>query len=168
MNGNRRWNAGWIAVACVCACAAESRATVQSLRSPDGRNEIRLSTEPELTYSVLRDGVALVPPSRLGLAVEGRGAFGGAGAKIVSTDMVTLSGEVPAPIYRKATVSLAANECTVAFEGVQRATVRRLVIAGKGAKLTMKDTKNVIVEDSKLPAIDKGNSTRIRVDGKII
>ena len=57
---------------------------------------------------------------------------------------------------------------TVAFEGVQRATVRRLIIVGKGAKLTMKDTKNVIVEDSKLPAIDKGNSTRIRVDGKII
>ena len=61
-----------------------------------------------------------------------------------------------------------AVEGTVAFEGVQRATVRRLVISGKGAQLTMKDSKNVIVEDSKLPAIDKGNSTRIRVDGKII
>ena len=59
-----------------------------------------------------------------------------------------------------------AVEGTVTLEGVQRATVRRLVISGEGARLTMKDSKNVVIENLKGAVIDKGNSTRVKVDGR--
>lgn len=36
---------------------------IVSLKLPDGRNEIRLTTAPSLSYSVLRDGQVRVGPA---------------------------------------------------------------------------------------------------------
>ena len=44
-----------IAVAALAACASAPAETVV-LKSPDGRNEITLATEPALAITVARDG----------------------------------------------------------------------------------------------------------------
>ena len=96
--------------------AAVAVAETVTLKSPDGRNEIRLSTEPALTYSVLRDGVERVAPSPISLDVEGLPKCGGA-VKVKSHDTRTVSGMVDTPIYKKASVDLCGMEQTVEFEG---------------------------------------------------
>jgi alpha-glucosidase len=41
-----------------------------SLRSPDGRTEVRIDTKEKITYSVLRDGQVLLTPSSISLTLE--------------------------------------------------------------------------------------------------
>lgn len=53
-------------------------AETYSVTSPDGLNEIRLTTEPTLAYQVLRGGTALTEPSAIALEVAGKPLMGGA------------------------------------------------------------------------------------------
>ena len=87
------------------------------VKSPDGMNEIRLDTEPVLSYSVLRSGIERVAATPMSMELEGKGVLGGAGAKIASIDTVTLKGIIPTPIYKKASIDESANRTTIAFEG---------------------------------------------------
>ena len=68
------------AVAAIAACASASAETI-SLKSPDGRNEITLATEPALTVSVARDGKPVLGPAPISMTFDGKGVIGGAGAK---------------------------------------------------------------------------------------
>ena len=87
-----------------------------SVKSPDGRNEIRLDTEPVLSYSVYQSGLQRIAPTPLSLEIEGKGVLGGS-AKVSSIDTVTLKGKIDTPIYKKSSIDEAANRTTVAFEG---------------------------------------------------
>lgn len=97
---------------CLCAFAQ----TV-SVKSPDGQNEIRLDTEPVLSYSVFRSGIERVAATPMSMEMEGKGVLGGAGAKIASIDTVTLKGTIPTPIYKKSSIDESANKTTVSFKG---------------------------------------------------
>ena len=66
-----------IAVAALAACASASAETI-SLKSPDGRNEITLATEPALTVSVARDGKPVLGPAPISMTFDGKGVIGGA------------------------------------------------------------------------------------------
>ena len=100
------------------ACfALASAAQTVSVKSPDGLNEIRLSTEPVLSYSVYRSGIERVAATPMAMEFEGKGVLGGAGAKIDSIDTVTLKGTIPTPIYKKASIDESANRTTVSFAG---------------------------------------------------
>lgn len=103
--------------------AASAFAQTLGVKSPDGLNEIRLSTEPVLSYSVYRGGVERVAPTPIAMEIEGKGTIGGAGAKIVSSDTVTLNGRIPTPIYKKAYIDESANRTTVAFDGGWRVVI---------------------------------------------
>ena len=96
------------------ACAAVAPETIRAV-SPDGRNELRLETgEHGLVYSVWRDGKAVVAPSGMALLVEGRGWLNGVGLEPkVSANMI--EGSFAAPLYKKAEISLDANETRVDF-----------------------------------------------------
>ena len=96
------------------AATAVAAETV-SVKSPDGRNEIRLDTEPVLAYTVLRGGTALTAPAPIALEVAGRGVLGGAGLKVVSKTPVNRSGTLPTPIYKKASVDETARGLRVSF-----------------------------------------------------
>ena len=72
-----------IAVAALAACASASAETVV-IKSPDGRNEITLATEPALTVSVARDGKTLLGPAPVSMTFEGKGVIGGAGLKVTT------------------------------------------------------------------------------------
>ena len=88
-----------------------------SVKSPDGQNEIRLSTEPVLSYSVFRSGVERIAATPMAMEIEGKGVLGGAGARIASIDTVTLKGTILTPIYKKASIDESANRTTVSFNG---------------------------------------------------
>ena len=104
-------------LAAAFACAGTALAQTVSVKSPDGKNEIRLSTEPTLSYSVYRGGIERVSPSPIALEIEGVGTLGGAGAKIATADTVSVKGTIDTPIYKKARVDESANRTTVTFEG---------------------------------------------------
>ncbi len=89
-----------------------------SVKSPDGLNEIRLETEPVLTYSVLRAGVVRVPATPITLTVSGRPALGGAeNHAYAGRTARARAGRVPAPVYKKAHVDDDGNEVLVRFKG---------------------------------------------------
>ncbi len=61
-------------ITCICVAASMSAATpVLTLKSPDGRREVRFEKPgKELTYSVKADGKEVILPSRAGLEVDNR------------------------------------------------------------------------------------------------
>ena len=88
-----------------------------SVKSPDGRNEIRLMTEPTLSYSVHCAGIERVSPTPIAMEIEGAGVLGGADTKVLSSNSVSVNGRVPSPLYKKSSVDESANRTVVAFEG---------------------------------------------------
>ena len=90
-------------------------------KSPDGRNEIRIDTEPVLAYSVYRDGKMRIAPTPISMTVEGKGVIGGRGLlkgpKVLSNQHGSRKAVLPTPIYKKAQVIDDGNETEVAFEG---------------------------------------------------
>ena len=87
-----------------------------SEKSPDGRNEIRLTTDPVLSYSVLRDGKERVAPTPISLTVEGKGLLGGK-VKVSEAARVPHAGTLATPMYKKASVADDGNETKVTFAG---------------------------------------------------
>ncbi len=114
MSGTMRFLSGSV-VAFVCVCAASAQTI--GVKSPDGLNEIRLSTEPVLTYSVYRTGVERVSPTPISMELEGAGILGGASVKVASSDGASVVESVPSPIYKKSSVDGKANRTKVVFEG---------------------------------------------------
>lgn len=86
--------------------------TVATAVSPDGRNEIRLWTEP-LAYEVARDGVVVVAKTKIGMKLNGRCLCEDAKSPTVSTR--TVEGKVETPVYKKASVCLCGNETFADF-----------------------------------------------------
>lgn len=52
------------------------RAETFSVKSPDGKNEIRLSVEESLQYSVLRNGKIRVVPTAISMTIAEHGILG--------------------------------------------------------------------------------------------
>ncbi|MCR5750974.1 MAG: glycoside hydrolase family 97 catalytic domain-containing protein [Kiritimatiellae bacterium] len=97
------------------ASAADACGRRFSSVSPDGLNELRLEIgEKGMKYSVWRRGKAIVEPTGLSLAVEGRGALNGAGAEPKATTR-KVDGTLATPLYKKSAIDLAANETKVDF-----------------------------------------------------
>ena len=79
--------------------------------SPDGRNEIRLWTNP-IAYEVARDGEVIVTKSEIGMKVDGKCLVPGVNRQVRKE---VRSGFAETPVYKKARVDLAANETFVDF-----------------------------------------------------
>ena len=94
-----------------CLCGRAFNPDVNSAVSPDGKNEIRLYSNP-LAYEVIRDGVVVVAKTEIGMKIGGVCLNGGKPVKVVSGGV---SGEVATPVYKKGAVSLLANEMFVDF-----------------------------------------------------
>ena len=94
------------AVAAGCCCLCKSDKPVATAVSPDGRNEIRLWTNP-LAYAVSRDGVEIVAKSEISLKVDGSCLWKDAAAKTPAVTQWTEAGAEPAPVYKKAALDLA-------------------------------------------------------------
>lgn len=79
--------------------------------SPDGRNEIRLWTNP-LAYEVARDGVIVAAKSAIGMKVDGACLASRVPCRVRQEKK---SGILETPVYKKAKIDLAANETVVDF-----------------------------------------------------
>ncbi len=84
------------------------------LASPNGRNAIRLWTDP-LAYEVVRDGRTIVGKSRIALVLNGV-RHDGAGLGAACGREMKRKGSLATPIYKKALLSLAGNERLVVFD----------------------------------------------------
>ena len=87
-----------------------------SLKSPDGKNEIRLVTGNDLRIEVLRDGKTRVAPTPISMTLEGKGTLG-ASPKITANATSQISGVIPTPIYKKSEIRENGNEAAITFEG---------------------------------------------------
>ena len=81
--------------------------------SPDGRNEIRLDCAGGLRYSVWRGNRQRLAPSEISLTVRGK-RFS---AHVESSEQFALSGDEETRLYKKSSVSLAANGCRLKLDG---------------------------------------------------
>ena len=108
-----------LALSAALLWALVSFAEVVSEKSPDGRNEIRITTEPVLSYSVYRDGKERVSSTPISMTFEGKGQLGGkAGrATVKMSARVPHSARISTPIYKKALVADDGNETCVLFDG---------------------------------------------------
>ncbi len=77
-----------------------------------GDNEIRFSPQ-DMTIEVVRKGVTVVKPSKIGMEIDDKDLD--ENAKVVNVTTRELTGTVKTPVYKKASVSLAGNETFVDF-----------------------------------------------------
>ena len=89
-------------------------AQTASVMSPDGKNTITVTTDPELSYSVKREGRVYVKPTPIALETAEHGTLGGAGLTFTEQKR-SLKGKAPAPVYKKSAVDLAANAARLTF-----------------------------------------------------
>ena len=131
---------GAVAAVAVSACTA---AEVGSAVSPDGRNAIRLHADP-LAYEVLRDGVVVAAKSGIGVCLDGKCLAKGISAP-TSVSKRTLTGSVPTPTYKKASISLAGNETLADFGDF----AVRLVARNDGVAYRLELKKTGIITNEK-------------------
>ena len=86
---------------CCCNCAKETVA-----KSPDGRNRIKLFTNP-LSHEVTRDGVTMVKRSAIAMQLEGE-TLSGSG-RVAKVSCGSYAGEEVSPVYKKSKISLKGN-----------------------------------------------------------
>ena len=145
-----------IVLAALAACVSASAETI-SLKSPDGRNEITLATEPALAISVARDGKPVLGPAPISMTFDGKGNIGGAGAKVVGTKSVPHRATIPTPIYKKAAVKDDGAETVVSFAGDWQIRLHarndgvayRFATAWKDPQVKVKDEQAPLVFPSK-------------------
>ena len=98
------------ALGCLLASGMSHGAECNAV-SPDGRNEIRLSTAP-LAYEVTRDGVVVVAKSEIGMRVDGSCLEPRTSCSVRKERK---SGFVEMPVYKKSRIDLSGNETFVDF-----------------------------------------------------
>ena len=131
---------GAVAAVAVSACTA---AEIGTAVSPDGRNAIRLHTEP-LAYEVLRDGVMVAAKSGIGVRLDGT-CLAKDRVAAASVSKRTLAGTVTVPTYKKVGVSLAGNETFADFGDF----AVRLVARNDGVAYRLELKKTGIVTNEK-------------------
>ena len=94
-----------------CCFFSDPGADAVTAVSPDGKNEIRLWTDP-LAYEVLRGGNVVVAKSEIGMKVGGKCLVPRASC---SVQREVKSGTVETPVYKKARIDLSGNETFVDF-----------------------------------------------------
>ena len=102
---------GWLlVVGCCpfCRCCNDGITAV----SPDGKNEIRLWTNP-LAYEVTRGGTVMIAKTEIGMKIDGKCLAKDAPAPKVTKR--TLEGTLRTPVYKKQQIDLSGNETWVDF-----------------------------------------------------
>jgi alpha-glucosidase len=100
----------------VFASATFAAAPARSLRSPDGRIEVRIDLGERIRYGVLLRGRALLADSTLSLKVEG--TVLGASPKLESTKPTSVDREIEPTVHQKAArIRERYNELRLQFQG---------------------------------------------------
>ena len=94
------------ALAAVCSLASAKDYTVTS---PDGHLSVKIDAGKTLTYSIERDGLLLIQPSRLQLTLE-NGKLWGPSAQIKKAVTRTVDTTVDAPVFKRSRVRDHFNE----------------------------------------------------------
>ncbi len=105
--------AALLAAGCVCDCVHNGNEL--SAVSPDGKNSIRLYTDP-LAYEVARDGVVVVPKTEIGMKIDGA-CLGKNCGRPLKTSREPLDGVIDTPVYKKGRINLAADTLFADFGG---------------------------------------------------
>ena len=101
---------GVLALAGCCFFGEGEKEAVTAV-SPDGKNEIRLWTNP-LAYEVRRGGTVVVARSEIGMKVGGKCLVRSAKCLV---QRESKSGFIETPVYKKARIDLSGNEAFVDF-----------------------------------------------------
>ena len=104
-------------------CAGGLFAETIAVRSPDGKNEIRLLVEESLRYAVLRNGQVRIAPTPLSMTVENRGVLG-AKPVVAGKRERAVAETILTPVYKKAAIHAKGHEVAVRFEGGYQVILR--------------------------------------------
>ena len=86
-----------------------------SVKSPNGKNEIKLMAEKTLQYAVFCNGTVRVAPTAINMDIEGWGKLGDA-PKIINSVRNKINGVIKTPVYKKSEITENGNELVVSFK----------------------------------------------------
>ena len=97
-----------------CLCGPKFNPDVNSAVSPDGKNEIRLYSNP-LAYEVMRDGVVVVAKTEIGLKMNGKCVKEGIEKADTAAHLAVKGVSADTPVYKKGKIALSENKTFVDF-----------------------------------------------------
>ncbi|MBM6992484.1 MAG: glycoside hydrolase family 97 protein [Prevotella sp.] len=83
-----------------------------SLKSPNGRLEVKVNSVPRLTLQLQLDGQLLMPASPIGMTIDD-GTIVGQGGKVTAGKSRSIDEHITAPFYRQKDFNAKANELTL-------------------------------------------------------
>jgi len=105
-----------VAVFVVVAAMEIGLAQTHTVTSPDGKTVVKVDVGDKIAYSVTRNGVVIVAPSTISLALE-TGVLGQA-PKLKGAKTARIDQKITPPVFEKRTVIVdQGNELTLEFEG---------------------------------------------------
>jgi len=113
----------WFTALIVSSVASFAKAETVSLRSPDGKNEIKLIAEDTLQYAIFCNDKVRVAPTVISMTFDGKRELG-TKPKILDSQHRTISNEIITPIYKKSRINESGNELVVSFEGNYKVVLR--------------------------------------------
>ena len=105
-----------VAVMLVAASAFAAGPKPQTLKSPDGKITVTVSTDAGISYSVERDGVQLIAPSQISMNLADGTVYGAQGVKPSKVTKSSHSGVAQAVVYRKSQVKDNYNELILKYK----------------------------------------------------
>ncbi len=102
----------------LCAAAVWAQAKDYTVVSPDGHLSVTVQTGKCLTYSVQRDGIALLSPSSIGLTLED-GTLWGPGTKFTKATKQSVDALYDAPVFKRSQVRDHYNQLTLRAKGFE-------------------------------------------------
>ena len=102
----------------LCAAAVWAQAKDYTVVSPDGHLSVTVQTGKSLTYSVQRDGIALLSPSSIGLTLED-GTLWGPGTKFTKATKQSVDALYDAPVFKRSQVRDHYNQLTLKAKGCE-------------------------------------------------
>ena len=88
-----------------CLCGRAFNPDVNSAVSPDGKNEIRLYSNP-LAYEVIRDGVVVVAKTEIGLKMNGKCVKEGLEKADAAAYLAVKGVFADTPVYKKGKIEI--------------------------------------------------------------
>ena len=88
-----------------------------TLKSPDGRMTVGISTDGGIRYNLTHDGVLLLENSRLSMSLADGTVYGGTESKLRRTRTTSINQTVKTVAYKKAEVRENYNELTLEYRG---------------------------------------------------
>ncbi|MDD2289745.1 MAG: glycoside hydrolase family 97 protein [Bacteroidales bacterium] len=99
---------------CLNGGTLEAKVKIHSIQSPDGKMELQVVTQTNISFCLLRAGQVLVSSPALSLTLE-NGTILGPNARLSRAKITPVKEVIPSPLYRKSEIITSYNQMDISF-----------------------------------------------------